>query len=102
MSFRLGWCAVDRDAAHVLRFRVERTEYAEIEVDVAGLFAEWREAQPTDPEELTERLTEILWEIGVRDLMYSGDFVQVRDTDTDEDIRLEAEVARPQNEIPIV
>ncbi len=69
-----------------LRYRVERTEYAEIEVDVPLLLEEWREdfAVPEDADE--EDVRAVLWQIGVQDLMWSGDFIKVLDRDTEENI----------------
>lgn len=68
-----------------LTFRVEHVEYAEIEVDVAGLIAEWGDGKP-EPW-AREDVVDVLHQIGVRDLMYSGDFVQVLDKDEEDEIR---------------
>lgn len=65
--------------------RVERTEYADIEVDVAGLIAEWADEQAGPWER--EDIIEVLHKIGVQDLMYSGDFIKVLDRDTEESIQ---------------
>lgn len=65
--------------------RVERTEWAEIEVDVAGLIAEWADEQ-SEPWQ-REDIIEVLYKIGVRDLLYSGDFIKVLDKDAEESIR---------------
>lgn len=74
-----------RNAA--LTFRVERTEYAEIEVDVPGLLEEWKDER-REPE-MTDAafVQDVLWKIGAQDLMYSGDFIRVLDRDTEEEIR---------------
>jgi hypothetical protein len=68
-----------------LTVRVERTEYAEIEIDTAGLIAEWGDEQ-TEPWSRDD-VIEVLHKIGVADLMYSGDFIKVLDTDTEESIQ---------------
>lgn len=71
-------------SADKLTFRVERTEWAEIEVDVPKMFEEWGEPEKDDDPDAFVKDT--LWEIGVQDLMYSGDFIRVMDNDTDEQI----------------
>ena len=68
-----------------LLVRVERTEYAEIEVDVAGLIAEWADENPEPWER--EDVIEVLHKIGVQDLMYSGDFIRVIEKDEEESIQ---------------
>lgn len=74
----------ETDLPEKLIFRVERIEYADIEVDVAGLKAEWGDGSPiTDREDVSE----ILHQFGVQDLMYSGDFIRVLDRDTEESIQ---------------
>ena len=65
--------------------RVEHIEYAEIEVDTAGLIAEWGEDDPK-PSWDEDDVIEALYEIGVQDLMYSGDFIRVLDKDTEDSI----------------
>lgn len=65
--------------------RVERTDYAEIEVDTAGLIEEWGDDKPEPWQR--EDVIEVLHRIGVQDLMYSGDFIKVLDKDTEESIR---------------
>jgi hypothetical protein len=77
----------DQAAATTLRFRVERTQYAEIEVDVAALLAEWGKERAEFDGTDDEFVRDALWEIGVQDLMWSGDFIKVYDEDTEEDIR---------------
>lgn len=68
-----------------MMFRVERVEWAEIEVDVPGLIAEW--GALSDSEEWDrEAVSSVLYQIGVQDLTYSGDFIRVIDKDTDETI----------------
>lgn len=66
-------------------FRVERVEWAEIEVDVPGLIAEWGEPGDTEGWD-REAVAAVLYRIGAADLMYSGGFVNVTDRDTDETI----------------
>lgn len=69
-----------------MTFRVERTEYAEIEVDVPALLAEWSDNEMEGTPFDREVVIEVLYKIGVRDLMYSGDFINVTDKDTEENI----------------
>lgn len=64
--------------------RVERTEYADIEVDVAGFIKEWADAS-TEPWQ-REDIIEVLYRIGVQDLMWGGDFITVLDKDVEESI----------------
>lgn len=61
--------------------RLERTEYIEIEVDTAGLIAEWKDDDPEPWDE--DDVIETLHKIGFDDLTYSGDFIKVLDKDTD-------------------
>jgi len=81
--------ASDTKNAIKLHFHVERTEYADIVVDVPMLLAEWGKERAQHEGTDEEFVKDALWEIGVQDLMYSGDFIQVLDSDTDEDIRFE-------------
>lgn len=68
-----------------MNFRVERTEYADIEVDVPGLIEEW--GTEDDKIEDREDVIEVLCQIGALDLMYSGDFINVIERDNEESIR---------------
>lgn len=67
-----------------LVFRIERTEWAEIEVDVAGLIDEWKDDDTTPWDR--DDVLEVLHKIGFADLTFSGDFIEVLDKDTDETI----------------
>lgn len=68
-----------------LRFRVEHVEYAEIVVDVPALIAEWGDTETGSWDR--DDVIEVLHRIGVRDLMYSGDFIKVLDKDEEDEIR---------------
>ena len=67
-----------------LVFRIERTEWAEIEVDVAGLIEEWKDDDTTPWDK--DDVVEVLHKIGYADLAFSGDFIEVLDKDTEESI----------------
>lgn len=68
-----------------MMFRVEHIEYADIEVDTAGLIEEWGDGreEPWDREDVKD----VLSEIGVQDLMYSGDFINVLERNTEDSIQ---------------
>lgn len=66
-------------------FRVERTEWCEIEVNLPGLIAEWCDGEEAELDR--DDVREVLHQIGVQDLMYSGDFIAVLDRDTEESIQ---------------
>ncbi len=68
-------------------YRVERTEWSEIEVDLAALLASDWGTDRGDFDTDEEFVSHVLWEVGVQDLTYSGDWVKVTDKDTEEDIR---------------
>lgn len=69
------------------QFRVERTEYADIEVDLPTILAsDWGPDRANfDTDE--EFVDHVLWSVGVQDLTYSGDWVTVGEKDTEEDIK---------------
>lgn len=68
-----------------LILRVEQITYADIEVDAAGLIEEWKDDDTTPWDR--EDVIEVLYKIGIADLLYDGEFIKVLDKDTEESIQ---------------
>ena len=76
----------DPDAAQIRRFRVEHTEYAEIEVDVPAMLEAWSTERSEFDGTDEEFVQHGLWMIGVKDLMWSGEFINVVESDEEDTI----------------